>query len=618
MKLSRVRLRNFRCYKEEISLDIEPLTVLIGRNDIGKSTFLDALNIFFEDSTPDKDDANVDGDKKNVRIICEFDDLPSELILDADFPTDLKSEYLLNENNKLEIHKVYNCTLEKPKLSGVYAKALHPSIPKLNDLLLLKNDSLKARLNEIIVDPQGINTKINTEMRRALWASVGDLQFRPTEISLDAESARKIWEQLKLYLPTYSLFKSDRSSTDQDSEVQDPMNAAVKEAVKAMQKNLNEISQFIEDKTREIAEKTLNKVHELDPELASKLNPQFAKPQWHKLFKASLTDDNEIPINKRGSGVRRLILLSFFRAMAEDKASRKEILNVIYAIEEPETSQHPDNQLMLLKAFTELSEDPNYQVILSTHTPALVRNVPVETIRHISKAENQRKISNIDDDIIEAVSKDLGILPDHSVKLFIGLEGINDIEFLCNISEILHSEGEDIPNLRQLENDGKVIFIPFCGRNISLWVSRLKGLKIFEFHLCDRDTAPPDPPKYKKSLEEINSRDNCFATHTGKLEIENYIHPKAIRAARPEINVIFEPFDDVPSLVAKAIHDASENRTQNWDELEAKKRKDKESQAKRWLNTQAVSKMNGELLTEMDPDGEVRKWLDLIKEKINS
>ncbi|MHB8392242.1 MAG: AAA family ATPase [Acidobacteriaceae bacterium] len=31
----------------------------------------------------------------------------------------------------------------------------------------------------------------------------------------------------------------------------------------------------------------------------------------------TLTGDDQIPINKRGSGVRRLVLLSFFRAEAE-------------------------------------------------------------------------------------------------------------------------------------------------------------------------------------------------------------------------------------------------------------------------------------------------------------
>jgi hypothetical protein len=86
----------------------------------------------------------------------------------------------------------------------------------------------------------------------------------------------------------------------------------------------------------------LGKLSELDSSLASTLQPNFkAEPKWDSLFKLSLTGDNEIPINKRGSGVRRLILLSFFQAELERRRAVEKIDSVIYAIEEPETSQHP-------------------------------------------------------------------------------------------------------------------------------------------------------------------------------------------------------------------------------------------------------------------------------------
>ena len=78
------------------------------------------------------------------------------------------------------------------------------------------------------------------------------------------------------------------------------------------------------------------------------------EPKWDG-FKLTLTGDNDIPINKRGSGVRRLILLNFFRAEAERRRETADSRRVIYAIEEPESSQHPDNQTMLIRALLELS-----------------------------------------------------------------------------------------------------------------------------------------------------------------------------------------------------------------------------------------------------------------------
>ena len=58
----------------------------------------------------------------------------------------------------------------------------------------------------------------------------------------------------------------------------------------------------------------------MDESLAQQLNPQIAVKKWETLFNVSITGDEDIPINKRGSGVKRLVLLNFFRAKAEQQA----------------------------------------------------------------------------------------------------------------------------------------------------------------------------------------------------------------------------------------------------------------------------------------------------------
>ena len=49
MKIESIKVKNFRSYREETKICFEDLTVLVGRNDIGKSTILEALDIFFND-----------------------------------------------------------------------------------------------------------------------------------------------------------------------------------------------------------------------------------------------------------------------------------------------------------------------------------------------------------------------------------------------------------------------------------------------------------------------------------------------------------------------------------------------------------------------------------------
>ena len=108
MKLETLKLKNFRGYKEEQSIIISNLTAFIGKNDAGKSSILEALEIFFNNKIVkcERDDLNIDADTNKIEITCIFNDLPAELIIDAAHPTTLEDEFLLNTDGKLEIKKI--------------------------------------------------------------------------------------------------------------------------------------------------------------------------------------------------------------------------------------------------------------------------------------------------------------------------------------------------------------------------------------------------------------------------------------------------------------------------------------------------------------------------------
>lgn len=615
MRLARVRLRNFRCYQEEIAIDINDITALIGQNDSGKSALLDALSIFFEEAKLDKDDASIHGDRRDVRIICEFDDLPDEVIIDAQNRTSLADEHLLNAAGRLEVHRVFDGSRAVPKETVVYAGSSHPAADGVDDLLSLRIADLRQRAEERGVDLTGVDERVSSQIRLAIWNATEDIGIRPREIPLDKEDSKKIWDNLKKHLPTFALFKSDRASTDQDAEAQDPMKAAVKEALKAKEDELQAIADHVEHEVKTIADATIEKLKEMAPGLASQLNPRFTKPTWANVFKISLTGDEEIPLNKRGSGVRRLILLNFFRAKAESSAAEKGAGGVIYAIEEPETSQHPDSQRNLMRAFAELAAQPGCQVIVSTHTPQLARLLPIESLRYIEVGDDHSRTIHIgDEETYRTVADALGVLPDHGVQLFIGIEGPNDINFLKAISGVLIGTGEDAPDLESLDDDGKIIFFPLGGSNLALWTSRLANLNVPEFYLFDRDAKPPEPPAHQQEVDEINARDGCEAFSTGKREMESYLHPDAVKAGHAELEVVvaFGDFDDVPMIVARAVHEMK-NPDTPWDEVPEKKQAQKTSRAKQWLNAGAAAAMTADLLTERDPSGDVRGWLQTMK-----
>ena len=614
MRLVRLKVRNFRCYANEISVDFDDLTAIIGRNDAGKSALLEALAIFFEEAKLDKDDGSVAGNATDVEISCEFGDYPLEAVIDRDFQTTFADEFLLNGEGRLELVKKYNGALATPKVTGIYARARHPSADGYGDLLQLKKAELIKRAADLGVDLTGVPRNANAPIRAAIWRNAPELGISEMLVSLDEADGKQVWSRLSTYLPTFALFKSDRASTDQDPEAQDPLKAAIRDAVKSKEAELQRIQEHVEEEVRKIAEATVEKIKEMDPTLASTLSPVITAKKWDSLFQTSITGDHGIPLNKRGSGVKRLVLLNFFRAKAERAAHEAEKTSVIYAVEEPETSQHPRNQRMLMAALTELSAAPGRQVIVTTHTPMLARAVPENSLRFVRQVEDgTREILKGGGTTNEIIAKSLGILPDNSVKLFVGVEGKHDISFLKGICRMLRAGGVGVLDLDALELDGQLIFFPFGGENLALWTSRLRHLNRPEFHICDRDNPPPQDPKYKSHIDGVNGRDGCSAVCTNRREMENYIHHEAVIEAyqengcSPSISLPFQPFDDAPEIVAEAVHVASGSATA-WAALEREDQKKKSSRAKGILNGPAVQKMTVDRLKETDPSDEIIGW----------
>jgi hypothetical protein len=403
MKIKTIKIKNFRSYKDEVEIEFGDLTAFVGKNDIGKSTVLEALDIFFNEGKGviklDKDDVNkqalAEGDTETVISVC-FEELPTSIVIDSTNETTLQNEYLLNSNSQLEIVKKYsNGGKEK-----VFVSANHPTGNNCNDLLLKKNTDLQKIIRDNTITCS--NQTINAVMRTAIWQHYNtDLQLANIEIDVTKGDTKSIWDKLQTYLPLYSLFQSDRKNSDGDSEVQDPLKEAVRQILNdaSLKTKFDEIATEVKNKLQDVATRTLEKIQEMNPEIANSLNPIIPATEslkWTDVFKSvSITGDEDIPINKRGSGVKRLILLNFFRAEAERRKTEENIPSIIYAIEEPETSQHTQHQKKLIKAFLELSNTANTQVIITTHSAALVKELEFQHLRLVKSNDTIKTIENV-------------------------------------------------------------------------------------------------------------------------------------------------------------------------------------------------------------------------------
>ncbi len=194
---------------------------------------------------------------------------------------------------------------------------------------------------------------------------------------------------------------------------------------------------------------------------------------------------------------------------------------------EPETSQHPDFQIMLMNALKDLSDSGNRQILLTTHTPEIVKMINKEDLIFIQKDHENHMISvETNDDIeISKVADTLGILPFVSYKGVIFVEGKTDIRFLKNLSKIDEFRSIiDLTHFTFIELHG--------GGNIDLWIKAnyLSGTNIKCLYFRDRDTSTTPPSVVHPQKVII----------TSKREIENYI---PISSIEEKFDVTFTPYE---------------------------------------------------------------------------
>lgn len=599
MKIKKVILENFRSFYGKHEISLENFTAFIGKNDQGKSSILEAIDIFINEGRGvvkiEQDDLNVTAKNQNIdsfKIGIVFYDFPAQIIIDAENQTSLKDEYLLNSERDLEVWK----TFKNGRIKETSIKCNHPA----ND------DVLKNLLRKKVKELQDIVKEKNLQcddkrksalLRKAIRDSYDNINFQEIEIIVDAEDAKQIWDQLVNYLPIYALFHSDRKNQDLDSEVQDPLKISIDQIFKRddIKSKLNEIAKEVEREINNIAQNTINKFKEVSKQKSQiKPNiPEVASLKWKDVYKnIGFNTDNEVPLNKRGSGFRRLMLLSFFLAEVE-KHKNDTKAHTIYAIEEPETSLHPDLQKILLDSLMNLSNNENYQIIITTHSPQYIRILPKETIIYVEKGT----VENFNDNVINKIIENLGILPNVG-KVIWCVEGRNDMNFLRNINKNI-PELKSIIDIEHCINSGLLAFNLMNGANCGDYIDRYitKNTNAIEFHLYDKDKDS----KYEEDIEKVNQRiDGSEGILTNKREIENYVPKELIEN---EFNIKLENISNWDDFdVAKAI---------------SEKINMKENNIKNVLCGKLSQQITKESLESINAWEEVEGWFNKVKNMVD-
>lgn len=380
LRLVEAQIEGFRCLRD-VRIDFEDLTVLIGENDAGKSSVLDALDLLFSGDAPDLEDyfQSPDG--------SQAEEISVSVVLEGAQVSD-DNEYLVHGGkvslkgawNKLTGDRSYFYRGERPKDS----RLSHEHLSELNA------GEQKDLIREL--DPSVGDDEISNQAKRDAWLN----EYRTT--------AKKMvdWIPLSRGLPTdiprmerYSaldytspgtvIFKTIRQLYEDMLYEQDEGDSGPKKIIPDLKRVQDRARREIEEKIKELAEN----IERYDDRVRNlRYDPVFDFPGSLKQGEFHIDAGRGAhPLDKVGDGTKRRMFMAVSEWDREvvlesaEKSSRGR--TVIRGYDEPDTSLHYEAQRIVYQSISHLTRAPesNIQAVICTHSLTLIDRAPARSIR---------------------------------------------------------------------------------------------------------------------------------------------------------------------------------------------------------------------------------------------
>ncbi|HEL1772459.1 TPA: AAA family ATPase [Streptococcus suis] len=480
MKLTKVIINNFRSFGDSQVIGFNDQTVLIGNNSSGKTTVLQALSKLFSD-------------KQNDRIIRKSD---------FHLPKGLRP----GENSRtLFIETIF----EFDELDGT---AYSPAIPSFFEHFTVSQGDakpfLRIRLESSWEDDGTVEGSIDTQIYYISSAE---------DIIKDEDkhrAPRKDLDKIRvLYVPASRtpekelgnasgsmlsrLVNSINWTDDEIKEITnkiDELNNTFLSESGALTQINQEIQKswklYHEDKRFSQAELTIN-----SSEMAGALRQIALK------FSPTTTEE-AFTVSELGDGLRSIFYFSLVDSILDielkiikdreenpDNPRFKLIppILTILAIEEPENHIAPHHIGKLVKRFKQLSNNDNSQVVLTSHSPAIVKRIEPEDLRYLRIENNDRVLQTIVsgiqlpqaiDESYKYIKGAIQAYPElYFAKLVVLGEGDSEELLLPKFFDLL---GKEI-------DSSQISIVPLGGRHVNYFWKLLKSLKIPYITLLDFD-----------------------------------------------------------------------------------------------------------------------------------
>ncbi len=480
MKLTKVIINNFRSFGESQIIELNNQTVLIGNNSSGKTTVLQALSKLFSDKQKDR------------------------IIKKSDFHLPKGSRPGENTRN-LFIETIF----EFDELGGTLCG---PAIPSFFEHFTVSQDGakpfLRIRLESSWEDDGTVEGSVDTQI---YYISSDEDTIRDED---KHRAPRKDLDKIRvLYVP------ASRTPEKELGNASGSMLSRLVNSINWTEDEINEITDKIDELNNTFLsengaltqinneiQKSWELYHEdnrfSQAELIINSSEMAAALRQIALKFSPTTTEEAFTVSDLGDGLRSIFYFSLVDSILDieleitkdreenpDNPRFKLIPPVltILAIEEPENHIAPHHIGKLIKRFKQLGNNGNSQVILTSHSPAIVKRIDPEDLRYL-RIENN-------DSVLQTIVSDIQLPQsiDESYKYIKGAIQAYPELYFAKLVVLGEGDSEELLlpkffDLLGLEIDSSQIsVVPLGGRHVNYFWKLLNSLKIPYITLLDFD-----------------------------------------------------------------------------------------------------------------------------------
>ncbi|NFH70569.1 endonuclease [Clostridium botulinum] len=336
MKLRELTIKNYGCIgDDELRIVIDNIIVLIGPNNVGKTTVLNAYEAFASSGAAlSLDRFHKNSTKNPIEITGIFSDINEEDVTQIgnkwsfncdEYGTCIKYKWKWEKENVKGCKYSWNNEAENWEKGGM--------------------GGWDTKIASCIPTPLKINPLDNPE----------DLQKQIIEILTEAIKEK---------------------SKNKDTRF--------KELIDNLNNMAEEVKIEIENTLKTTTTKLENNISNIFPGCEILIKPQAGKFEPEKIIASGShirvkdKDGNDYPLSTQGSGLQRTFLWSAIEALADVGGYKKGKTKIdnekprILLIEEPESFLHPPAIRAAREALYKIAEMENWQLMITTHSPIFI------------------------------------------------------------------------------------------------------------------------------------------------------------------------------------------------------------------------------------------------------